>query len=84
VLSLLRGMRDYCRHEIAALDAVPEQPACDAMSTHAAPRERFFWGLTLEYGQQMMKVKAAWLDEVIRRIENGEHEKGERNEDSGG
>jgi DNA-binding PadR family transcriptional regulator len=74
VLSLLREMAAHCKRSIAALDAVPNRTQALQSMPKVSPRERYFWGLTLEYGQHMTRAKVAWLEDVIKRIENGEHE----------
>ncbi len=36
--------------------------------THHAPRDAFFWGLTLELGVAMLQAELAWSESVIERI----------------
>jgi DNA-binding PadR family transcriptional regulator len=38
-----------------------------------SPREIFFWMLTLECGITMARAQLKWIEDVIRRIKAGEH-----------
>lgn len=42
-----------------------------------SPRESFFWMLTLECGVTMARAQLDWVEGVIKRIKNGEHNRQE-------
>ena len=40
---------------------------------HNAPREAFFWGLTLELGVAVVQAELTWIESVVERIKNKRH-----------
>lgn len=80
ILSMFRRIADHCSAVLDQLRRVPAE--CDAAQLTDRPPERdaFFWMLTLDYGIRMTEACLAWTEDVIARIEKGEHR---NNEDSG-
>jgi PadR family transcriptional regulator, regulatory protein AphA len=71
VLVIFERAAERVRALLAHFDTVPGE--LDAMTQSIqSQRERFFWDLTLESGVRTMQTRLAWLEDVIRRIRNGE------------
>jgi len=79
-LAMFGRLAEHCRNVLAELYKVPEQAkSCEAPPT---PRDGFFWMLTLEYGIRSTEMCLEWLEDVIARIERGDHLKGTCNENT--
>ncbi len=79
ILEMFQLMRDRCSHALDKLRSIPNR--CDeSISDAKQSQDAFFWMLTLDYGITMTEACLAWTQEVIAKIERGEH-KG--NESSG-
>lgn len=79
-LAMFRRMAEHCRQTLTVLQQVPEQ--AETCEEPPRPRDAFFWMLTLEYGIRATEMCLEWLEDVIVRIERGDHLKGDRNEDT--
>lgn len=73
-LALFRGLAEHCKQALAVLSQVPER--AQESGEHPSSRDAFFWMLTLEYGIRNTQMTLEWVEDVIARIERGEHEKG--------
>lgn len=72
------------RQALQRLRAVPERVAERKCESACDPRSGFFRMLTLEYGIRMTEASLAWVEDVLNRLEQGEHTKGEYDEGTGG
>jgi DNA-binding PadR family transcriptional regulator len=70
-LTLFERAADRIRTLLARYAEVPDHLQTLNESVQS-PREQFFWALTLESGVRSMQARLAWLEDVIRRIRNGE------------
>lgn len=79
ILDMFRRFADHARKVHEELISIKENPG----QPDGSPcRDRFFWGLTLDYGIHITKANLAWFEDVISRIEQGQHLKGKCNENS--
>ncbi len=70
VLKLFEDGAAYLRQAVAMYDSFP--PVVEEFSKHlGTPRDAFFWGLTVESGQEMMRSSLAWMESVISRLKAG-------------
>lgn len=71
ILTTFERQAEMLRGLLSVYDQVPasvEQHKFDS------PRESFFWMLTLECGVTMARAQLEWVEGVIQRIKNGEHD----------
>jgi PadR family transcriptional regulator AphA len=71
VLAIFERAAERVRSLLARYAEVPRQLQTLG-ETVQSPREQFFWQLTLESGVRTMQARLAWIEDVIRRIRNGE------------
>lgn len=71
VIALFERLAAEARASLAAYDQIPQPAAADAQAA-GLQRERFFWGLTLEYGILSARMDLAWFESVMARIQAGE------------
>jgi DNA-binding PadR family transcriptional regulator len=71
VLSLLRHQLNLQKQRLQGYAAIP--PDNQADMNEADPRQRFFWLLTVDFGVSQALAQVRWLEEVIRRIEQGDY-----------
>ena len=72
-LAIFRNGAHFIRTMLGAYTHVPED--IDRIATEiATPRDAFFWALTLESGFAMAQARLAWMEDVIRRIENKQYD----------
>jgi PadR family transcriptional regulator AphA len=73
ILTMLRRMAKMAETEAKILSNHPalSGDCCD----EEMPRDLFFKMLTLHYGIYISNANATWLNDIITRIERGEHEK---------
>lgn len=73
ILDIFHRQAEHCNSVLEKLRRVPTQ--CDAgeLTDCPPPRDAFFWMLTLDYGIRMTESCLAWTEDVIARIERGEH-----------
>lgn len=76
-LALFRRMADDCRKSLQELHDVPRRSEELREGKPPLFRDMFFWMLTLEYGIRITESSLTWLEDVIGRIERGEHKKGD-------
>jgi DNA-binding PadR family transcriptional regulator len=69
-LALFQRLAAEARAALAAYAQIP-QPSEEDLREAGLERERFFWGLTLEYGAMAARRDLEWLESVIARIEAG-------------
>lgn len=74
ILALFQRHADHCREALAVLRGIP-QDECPGEKL-AERRDAFFWMLTLDYGIRTTETCLSWLEEVIGRLERGEHMNG--------
>ncbi|HEY3376498.1 MAG TPA: PadR family transcriptional regulator [Armatimonadota bacterium] len=74
ILAIFRRLAELNRQALAHLRQVQTQSACPDEQT----RDCFFHLLTLEYGIYLTEANLRWFENVIARLERGEHRKGER------
>jgi DNA-binding PadR family transcriptional regulator len=71
-LLIFRRGAEFIRMMLDSYGHVP--PVIDKISTElATPRDAFFWALTLESGLVQARSQLAWMEDVIRRLENKEY-----------
>lgn len=72
IIAMLEREADHMRSLLQNYAQVPAQclPYEEMVNS---PREAFFWKLTLEMGNRMAQAQLAWLEDVIQRLQNGEH-----------
>ena len=70
-LALFERLAAEARAALALFDQIPPPAAAGAAAPGPA-RERFFWQLTLDYGQMSARMDLAWLETVIARLKAGE------------
>lgn len=70
-LALFERLAAEARATLAVFDQIPS-PVVAGDAAQGAPRERFFWQLTLDYGQMSTRMDLAWLETVIARLKAGE------------
>ncbi len=76
VLAVLERMANQWRMELERLRGVNEWGrGCEEWKS-ASRRERFFAGLTLEYGLRAMRCSLEWLEDAMERIRRGDHVRG--------
>lgn len=68
VLAIFRSMAERTSQSLEMLRNLPKPENAPGMS-----RDAFFWGLTLEYGLRMTAASLGWIEDVIARLERGEH-----------
>ncbi len=71
VLAMFEREAEKIRAGLAGYDGVPQQ-AAEYIEMMHAPRETFFWLLTLDAGIKSAQAHLAWLEDVIQRIKNHE------------
>lgn len=71
VLALFERAAKQTQATLAQYQKVPEGFEAE-MSEIKTPREAFFWMLTLESGRRAAQARLEWIQDVIRRIHNGE------------
>lgn len=73
ILAIFRRQAELLR----GLLSVYQVPASVEQYQHQvdSPRESFFWMLTLECGVTMARAQLEWVEGVIQRIKNGEHDR---------
>ncbi|HSQ40278.1 MAG TPA: hypothetical protein VLM78_08955, partial [Anaerolineales bacterium] len=71
VLAMFEREAEKVRAGLAGYDGVPQQ-AAEYIEMMHAPRETFFWLLTLDAGIKSAQAHLAWLEDVIQRIKNHE------------
>jgi PadR family transcriptional regulator AphA len=76
ILAIFKQYADRSRQALERLHAVPGQSEGQACFEEGRERDAFFWQLTLEYGIRMTEAGLAWIEDVIGRLERGEHTKG--------
>ena len=72
VIAIFQRLADYCREVLAQLKSLPAQKNAHAEDSLPC-RDRFFMMLTLDYGIRMTEANLAWFEEVIVRLQRGEH-----------
>ncbi len=74
ILTIFRRQAELLRGLLSVYDQVP---ASVEQYQHQvdSPRESFFWMLTLECGVTMARAQLEWVEGVIQRIKNGEHDR---------
>jgi PadR family transcriptional regulator AphA len=72
ILAIFEQEAEQLREMLERYDQVPQQSAEYVAMIHA-PRETFFWMLTLEFGIKMAHASLEWVESVIQRIENKQH-----------
>jgi DNA-binding PadR family transcriptional regulator len=83
ILELFRQKAKRIREKHDALKNMSEQNTCQTPKD-AKQRDAFFWRLTLEYGIRMTEACALWFDDVVTRLEQGEHLREIQNENTSG
>ncbi|WP_423226168.1 PadR family transcriptional regulator [Candidatus Amarolinea aalborgensis] len=71
ILALFERLAAEARATLAAYDEIPQPAEADAQAA-GMQRERFFWGLTLEYGIMSARMDLAWFESVMARVRAGE------------
>jgi len=71
VLSMLRRHAERNRSVLERLRAIPAHDKPHVID--ASAKDKFFWMLTLDYGIKITETAQDWLEDVIARIELGEH-----------
>lgn len=71
IVVMLRRLADSKRRQLEGLRGLPK--ARDVEKDDSYKRDSYFWGLTLEYGIHMVGTSLTWIEDVIARIERGEH-----------
>jgi len=76
ILTIFQHQAELLRGLLSVYDQVP---ASVEQHKHQvdSPRESFFWMLTLECGVTMARAQLEWVEGVIQRIKNGEHDRGD-------
>ena len=71
ILAMFERAAEQVRAVLARYEQIPQQ--IEAYHDYmASPREFYCWMLTLEAGLKSAQANLEWLEDVIRRIENGE------------
>jgi PadR family transcriptional regulator, regulatory protein AphA len=76
ILAIFKQYADRSRQVLDRLHVVPDEAKTRECHEAAEERDAFFWGLTLECGIRMTEAGLAWIEDVIGRLERGEHTKG--------
>ena len=71
ILAMLRRMAAQIAEEHARLVNHPARAGDGPIGTPS--RDSFFWLLTLEYGIYVTQANLTWFNDIIARIEQGEH-----------
>jgi DNA-binding PadR family transcriptional regulator len=82
IMALIQHLADICHEKLAKLQQIPEQLKSCKLATADLSRDAFFWMLTRDYGIHMTKANLEWLENVMDRLQRGDHEKGSDHEDS--
>jgi len=73
ILTMLRRFAEHRREALERLRKLPETEESKQHTQDAPAKDSYFWWLTHEYGIRMGEASLAWLEDVIARIERGEH-----------
>jgi DNA-binding PadR family transcriptional regulator len=71
VIALLEHQLNLQRKKLKGYSSIPEENQ-EAMQNDA-PRERFFWMLTVDYGVAQAIAQVKWLEAAINTIRTGEY-----------
>ncbi len=71
ILSMFERVAEQMRAGLKQLEQIPQQVE-EYREYMESPREFFCWMLTLDLGIKSAQVNLDWMEEVIRRIKNGE------------
>ena len=71
VLKLLRHQLYLQQQRLQRYTSIPPENQADMAESD--PRERFFWLLTVDFGVAQALSQIHWLEEVIRRLEQGDY-----------
>jgi len=71
ILAMFERAADQVRAGLAQYEQIPQQIE-EYRAYMESPREFFCWMLTLEAGFKSAQANLDWLEDVIRRIKNGE------------
>jgi len=71
IIALFARLAAEARASLAAYDEIAQPAEADAQAA-GMQRERFFWGLTLEYGIMSARMDLAWFESVMARVRAGE------------
>lgn len=72
-LALFQRFAEHLRENLSVLRQVPQQGKGDKPGGAPPARDAFFWMLTLDYGIHMTEASLNWVEDVIARMERGEH-----------
>jgi PadR family transcriptional regulator AphA len=71
IIQIYKRVADFMRAGLAQYEMIPQE--MEAYADYVdSPREFFFWMQTLEIGKMMAHTNLEWIENVIKKIENGD------------
>jgi len=73
IITMLRRFAEHRREMLDRMRKFPDDEQGKRYTEQAPMNDSYFWWLTLEYGIHMGEASLEWVENVIARIERGEH-----------